>query len=153
MADIFISYSRKDSRQALALAEQLRASGMEVWIDQHGIEAATSWSSEIVQAIGASGVLVVLLSKGSMESDNVVREISLAFEKKKRILPIELTHDYVIPNDTLLIENPLAVTTTTKHPVEAQAFVDFLYSPAGQQIFADTGYRPVAAGGRLRLTT
>jgi len=51
--------------------------------------------------------------------------------------------DYVIPNDTLLIENPIAVTSTTKHPTEAKAFVDFLYSDAGQQIFADTGYRPV----------
>jgi sulfate/thiosulfate-binding protein len=54
--------------------------------------------------------------------------------------------DYVIPNDTLLIENPIAVVSTTKHPTEAKAFVDFLYSKAGQQIFADTGYRPVLAG-------
>jgi sulfate/thiosulfate transport system substrate-binding protein len=54
--------------------------------------------------------------------------------------------DYVIPNDTLLIENPLAVTTTTKHPVEAKAFVDFLFSQAGQQIFADIGYRPTLPG-------
>jgi sulfate/thiosulfate-binding protein len=51
--------------------------------------------------------------------------------------------DYVIPTDTLLIENPIAVTSTTKHAAEAKAFVDFLYSTAGQQIFADTGYRPV----------
>jgi sulfate/thiosulfate transport system substrate-binding protein len=54
--------------------------------------------------------------------------------------------DYVIPSDTLLIENPLAVTSTTKHPVEAKAFVDFLYSQAGQQIFADIGYRPTLPG-------
>jgi len=54
--------------------------------------------------------------------------------------------DYVIPSDTLLIENPLAVTSTTKHPVEAKAFVDFLYSKAGQQIFADIGYRPTLPG-------
>jgi sulfate transport system substrate-binding protein len=54
--------------------------------------------------------------------------------------------DYVIPSDTLLIENPVAVTTTTKYPVQAKAFVDFLYSPAGQQIFADIGYRPTLPG-------
>ena len=54
--------------------------------------------------------------------------------------------DYVVPNDTLLIENPIAVTTTTKHPQQAEAFLDFLYSKAGQQIFADTGYRPVVQG-------
>jgi len=54
--------------------------------------------------------------------------------------------DYVIPNDTLLIENPVAVTTTTKYPLQAKAFVDFLYSQAGQQIFADIGYRPTLPG-------
>ena len=54
--------------------------------------------------------------------------------------------DYVIPKDTLLIQNPIAVTTTTKHPAQAKAFLDFVYSPAGQQIFADQGYRPVVAG-------
>jgi len=54
--------------------------------------------------------------------------------------------DYVIPSDTLLIENPVAVTTTTKYPVQAKAFVDFLYSQAGQQIFADSGYRPTLPG-------
>jgi sulfate/thiosulfate transport system substrate-binding protein len=54
--------------------------------------------------------------------------------------------DYVIPSDTLLIENPIAVTASSKHPAEAKAFVDFLYSKVGQQIFADTGYRPVVAG-------
>lgn len=54
--------------------------------------------------------------------------------------------DYVIPSATLLIENPVAVTTTTKYPVQAKAFVDFLYSQAGQQIFADIGYRPTLPG-------
>ena len=54
--------------------------------------------------------------------------------------------DYVIPSQTILIENPIAVTTETKHPKEAQAFVDFLHTPQAQAIFADNGYRPVVAG-------
>ena len=51
MSDIFISYSRKDSEQALQLAERLQGEGMSVWIDQRGIEAAKTWSEEIVNAI------------------------------------------------------------------------------------------------------
>jgi sulfate transport system substrate-binding protein len=51
--------------------------------------------------------------------------------------------DYVIPDQTLLIENPAAVTTTSKHPKEAKAFLDFVHSPAAQKIFAENGYRPV----------
>ena len=90
MADIFISYSRMDSEQALSLAEKLRAEGMEVWIDQHGLEGATSWSKEIIEAIESSMALVVLLSASSILSDNVTRELSIAFDAKKTILPIEL---------------------------------------------------------------
>jgi TolB-like protein/Tfp pilus assembly protein PilF len=90
VADIFISYSRHDSEQALLLADELRANGMSVWIDQHGIEAATSWSSEIVQALDDAKAVIVLLSASSVISDNVVRELSLAFEAKKTILPVDL---------------------------------------------------------------
>jgi sulfate/thiosulfate transport system substrate-binding protein len=49
--------------------------------------------------------------------------------------------DYVTPDSTILIENPIAVTKDASDA--AQAFVDFLYSDEGQQAFADAGYRPV----------
>ena len=54
--------------------------------------------------------------------------------------------DYTIPDSTLLIENPIAVTKNSQHPTQAKAFVDFLLTPAAQKIFADNGYRPVVAG-------
>jgi sulfate/thiosulfate transport system substrate-binding protein len=54
--------------------------------------------------------------------------------------------DIVKPSGTILIENPIAVTTESKHTKEAQAFVDFLYTPQAQAIFADNGYRPVVSG-------
>ena len=92
MPDIFISYSRKDSSQALELAERLGMSGLSVWIDRHGIEAATSWSTEIVDAIDSSLAFIVLLSNSSIASNNVVRELSLASESDKPIVPIELEH-------------------------------------------------------------
>jgi sulfate transport system substrate-binding protein len=52
--------------------------------------------------------------------------------------------DYVVPDSTLLIENPAAVTSTSKHPKEAKAFLDFVRSDEAQKIFAETGYRPVS---------
>jgi sulfate transport system substrate-binding protein len=51
--------------------------------------------------------------------------------------------DYVIPDSTILIENPVAVTSKSKHPEQAKAFVDFLRSDAGQKVFGEAGYRPV----------
>ncbi len=51
--------------------------------------------------------------------------------------------DYVIPDDTILIENPVAITTASKHPTQAKAFVDYLTTAPAQTIFAQHGYRPV----------
>ena len=51
--------------------------------------------------------------------------------------------EYVIPDQTILIENPIAVTNDSQSPKQAQAFVDFLRSPEAQRIFAENGYRPV----------
>ena len=49
--------------------------------------------------------------------------------------------DYVIPDETILIENPVAVTTDG--PQSATDFVKFLYSDEAQKIFGEKGYRPV----------
>jgi len=54
--------------------------------------------------------------------------------------------EYVVPGSTLLIENPAAITSTTEHPKEAQAFLDFVRGEEAQKIFAENGYRPVIEG-------
>jgi sulfate transport system substrate-binding protein len=50
--------------------------------------------------------------------------------------------DYVVPDQTILIQNPIAVTTTTKDPSKAKEFIAFLRSKQGQEIFQSKGYRP-----------
>ena len=49
--------------------------------------------------------------------------------------------DYVTPDSTILIENPIAVTKDASD--KAKPFLDFLYTDQAQQDFADAGYRPV----------
>jgi sulfate/thiosulfate transport system substrate-binding protein len=51
--------------------------------------------------------------------------------------------EYVIPRDTILIQNPIAVVGSS---ATAKKFVDYLVSPAGQAIWAEKGYRPVISG-------
>lgn len=51
--------------------------------------------------------------------------------------------DYVIPDQTVLIENPIAATTKSKNETAAKAFVAFAQKPAAQRLFAASGYRPV----------
>lgn len=90
MADIFISYSRHDSEQARMLADRLRAAGGNVWLDSTTLTAAETWSAEIVGAINRCDVFLLLLSATAVASPNVNKEVSLASEKRKMIVPIML---------------------------------------------------------------
>ena len=51
--------------------------------------------------------------------------------------------DYVIPDQTILIQNPAAVISKSKNADVAKAFVDFLTTDEAQKIYASHGYRPV----------
>ena len=65
-----------------------------------------------------------------------------AIADQKKGAPIE----YVTPKDTILIQNPLAVVGSSANATQAQKFVSYLLSPAGQAIWASEGYRPVVPG-------
>ena len=52
--------------------------------------------------------------------------------------------DYIVPDQTIKIQTVAAVTKTA--PPAAQKWLDWLYTPEAQKIFADSGYRPVVEG-------
>ena len=55
-----------------------------------GVEVASMWSKEIVSAIRDCKVLLLSITPHSTGSDNVVKELALASERKKPIIPIHL---------------------------------------------------------------
>ncbi|MCW2772826.1 MAG: sulfate transporter, periplasmic sulfate-binding protein [Nocardioides sp.] len=57
--------------------------------------------------------------------------------------------DYVIPDSSLLIENPCALTTDASG--SAQAFMDYQKSEDGQKLYAETGYRPLVDVGDVEV--
>lgn len=88
---------------------------MSVWIDQYGIGGAEQWATEIATSIRDCNTFILLLSDRSAASENVLKELSLAAEKRKRILPIELGGHTDLP-------------TAFKHPLagrERLAYGDF----------------------------
>jgi len=88
--EIFISYARKDQERAEPLVSMLEEGGFSVWMDKGNIEAARLWSEQIVQAIKECRTLILLVSRNSLDSDNVLKEVMLASESKKKILPVYL---------------------------------------------------------------
>jgi sulfate/thiosulfate transport system substrate-binding protein len=51
--------------------------------------------------------------------------------------------DYIVPDQTILIENPIAVSKDGPNTDKAKAFASYLTTPPAQKIFASNGYRPV----------
>ena len=87
---VFISYSRENQQEVIKLVEYLREQGVAVWMDESDIHGATMWTKEIVEAIRASSVFILAISRHSTGSKNVVKELALASEREKIILPIYL---------------------------------------------------------------
>lgn len=104
----------------------------------------------------AKAFLSILLSKTVSQGASAADELT-AFEDDGNEHDVLLDYEddaiwakrsgaqisYVVPPQTILIANPIAVTTDAKNPVAAQAFLSYLLSPAGQTEWAYLGYRPV----------
>ena len=86
--EVFISYGSADRERIQDLVTRLRQAGVTVWIDEAGIEGAAMWSQEIVSAINNCNILILAISTNSAQSKNVVRELALASEDDKTILPV-----------------------------------------------------------------
>ena len=79
-------------------------------------------------------------------------DVLLAYENEA-ILAKEKGEDleYVVPAQTILIENPVAAVEDA--PSEAKAFLDYIRSAGAQRVFAEAGYRPVdqSVAGEFRF--
>src|SRR3954454_23866887 len=96
MADVFISYSRTDSRFVGALADGLRAHGKDVWVDIEGIRDAEVFPEALRNAIGACDGFVFVISPASVQSNYCVGELDVSASAVNCIVTIELEH---IPDD------------------------------------------------------
>ncbi len=88
MTHIFISYSRKDFEVVERLRNDLRDSGIDIWIDKVGLTPGTlSWEQGLRDAIAASDAILLCASTDSRESAFVRDEVALAKQAGKSIYP------------------------------------------------------------------
>jgi hypothetical protein len=84
----FISYAREDSEFALKLATDLRAAGADIWLDRFDITVGDPWPQAIDKALDECGQFLVILTRASTGSQNVMAELNSAVDEGKRILPV-----------------------------------------------------------------
>jgi hypothetical protein len=86
--EVMVSYSSHDRPQVMQFVQRLRAAGVAAWIDQGGIDGAQRWGEEIVNAIDSSKIVILMISQTSMQSENIAKEVMLAWENNKHFLPL-----------------------------------------------------------------
>ena len=90
MTKLFISYAHLDSKTVVDITNELREAGYEVWMDVSGIQGGDLWVEEITQGIIDCDFFLLFISQHSVKSDHVRRELDIAFEETKKVLPIRL---------------------------------------------------------------
>lgn len=88
MNRVFISYSRRNRNFAERLARDLSDAGMDVWVDWRQIHAGEFWQEEIFRGIERADILIACLSPDAVKSEWCQREINIAYERGKVILPV-----------------------------------------------------------------
>lgn len=93
ISDIFISYSRKDTRKMEDLVNWLKKQGIsdnQFFIDQGSIDGALVFTDVLSSAILNCKVLIFFVSRSSINSKWVNKEVFFALNNSKSVLPLML---------------------------------------------------------------
>ncbi len=85
MNTLFISYASTDQAVAMEVCALLEAQGVACWIAPRDVSPGAVWDEAILDAIGASGAFLLVLTAGANESPYVKNELNHAFAAKKPI--------------------------------------------------------------------
>ena len=88
MAEVFISYSRKDLSFGRKLHEAFENQGLDVWIDWKDIPITAEWWDEIRRGIEKSDNFIFVISPDSISSPICNLELHHAWKNNKRVIPV-----------------------------------------------------------------
>jgi hypothetical protein len=97
--EVFVSYSQSDHDSAHELVARVESMGIRCWIAPRDITPAADWAEEIVDAIAASRVMVLVFSASANSSPQVRREVERAVHRGVSILTFRV--EDVLPSKSL----------------------------------------------------
>lgn len=86
--EVFISYSRRDTAVADALATGLSSRGFEILIDRRSLPFGERWQAELSELIRRCDTVVWLISAASVKSKWVNWELDEVAKRAKRLVPV-----------------------------------------------------------------
>ena len=97
--EVFVSYSQPDRECASEVVSVLEANNFSVWIAPRDVSPSADWAEEIIDAISAARVMVLVFSSHSNASPQVRREVERAVHKQLPVLPFRI--EEVLPSKSL----------------------------------------------------
>lgn len=110
MSFAFISYKTDDLQVALQVKEQLAEKGISCWMAPDSIPGGSSYAQEIPKAIRGCSAFILILSEATQSSRFVPKEIDLAINLDKPILP------FMIENFELRDEFSFYLSNINRYP-------------------------------------
>lgn len=97
---VFISHSTRNVEVASAMKSFLEGQGIRCWKAPEDIPAGTVWSTGIMRGLKECPIVVLIFSRDADDSTNVLKEIALADNFKKIIVPFRI--EDCLPGDEKL---------------------------------------------------
>jgi flagellar basal body-associated protein FliL len=88
--DVFISHSAQDKKVSETICAALEQSGIRCWIAPRDVRAGKSFPGEITRAIQQSKVMLLIFSRHSNSSEQVLREVQLAVDSHVPIVRLRI---------------------------------------------------------------
>lgn len=123
--DVFISYSRKDTKIADRICAALDKQGISYFIDRRGIGGGMEFPSVLADAILSSQIMLFLGSENSYKSKFTSNEVTFAFNEKPRgsIIPY-IIDGSTLPQSLRFTFSSINIRTLEEHPIETTLIQD-----------------------------
>ena len=94
---VFISHSSRDKEVAGAICDRFEGGGVRCWMAQRDALPGQNYALSIINAIDASRLVLVVLSKDADDSPHVISEINRAVDRRVPILPVKVDDSALSP--------------------------------------------------------
>ncbi len=99
---IFITYSSKDQQVARTICTALENRGLACWISSRNVKAGQNFQEQIVRAIRAARVMVLVFTANANNSNEIKKELALASQNNLVVIPVRI--EDVAPNEAFAYE-------------------------------------------------
>lgn len=113
---VFISYSSADAQIAEAVCNGIEEAGYHCWIAPRDIRI-TDWASAIIDGLHECGIFVVIISKNSIYSKEVIKEVAEATKTCDYIFPFKTDYE-MLPDKLKYHLGPCHWLYAMKPPLE-----------------------------------